>query len=57
MIAQLVEILSPLAPSLLRLIGGIIEALASKQDPTQAIRHAEAEAVRLSLHLPLRGEV
>lgn len=53
MIATLVALLTPLEPVVLTAIQQIIAALLSKKDPTEAIRHAEAQAARAALGLPL----
>lgn len=55
MIAQLVALLTPLEPVVLEAIKAILDALISKKDPSAAIRHAEAQASRALLGLPLKG--
>ena len=57
MIEALLALLKALAPTVLAATQHVIEAMldGDEEKKTQAIRHLEAEAVRASLHLPLRG--
>lgn len=47
-------LLTELAPELLPLVKDIVDDLIAKRDPTASIRHAEAQAVRVTLGLPVQ---